>query len=140
VGPFVSNKKLIKLRQEIFSLINPAILLLVILSTIALFLRLSFAFGYSGFFGMFNHSMFLGPMASISCLYSITKYHTSKNTLFLVAGIFSMVTCIAAGSRAALGGLFIGILYLIFILYKRKLSTYFKVVLSIFLLIILSKP
>lgn len=144
IGPFLSSKTLTYVRIQVFSSLNRLIVIMVFMSFIGLLLNLQMVFGRSGFTGFFNHSMVLGPMAAISLLASIKNAYLSKNLLrrlfYFILIYISFVTCIAAGSRAALISVLAGILFFVYKINQNRLTRFLRFVIIIGSVLILSYP
>lgn len=144
VGPLIRNTTLSLFRCELFLIINYLIIVFVIGSFFSILLRLPFSMGRGGYVGFFLHSNFLSPMAAISSLNLVNvgvvqKKKVYKYLIFFGAGI-SFLTCLIAGSRAALLGILGGFLFFIYKINQGSLSRFLKVLLVVSSLVILTFP
>ncbi len=96
------------------------------------------------FTGLYSHSMILGPMAGIAIINSIFGIYNSKikiiRILYIVAASLSFISCVASGSRAAIGGTAIGLMFFFYRIYKGSLTKVMRTVLILVCLITVSFP
>lgn len=145
IGPLIFTKKLNELRWQIFKTLNWLIIVLVILSFIGFVLDSNLVYlGRGGFTGFFNHSMMLGPMSGISvltCTYLATSSPSKKLSLiYYFMAFISLITCIAAGSRAAIIASFLGLIFYFYILYRNSFKNFIKTLAAISFIIIITFP
>lgn len=151
VGPFFISQTFYVFRQRTFKIINFSNIILCSLS----FLGLSTGI-YKGitinhlgaarvdFTGLYNHSMTLGPMsgiAIITCLYYIyLKKNKKIKIIFIFLSILCLLSAITAGSRGALLALVGGVLFFIYKINQGRFVKYFKTILIISTVLIISYP
>jgi O-antigen ligase len=144
VGPLIGNTALHNFRLKLFPMLNNAILVLVTLSFFGITAGLPIMIGRGGFTGFFNHSMMLGPMASIGMLTAIhNAYTTSKKNkrwLFLGLAALAFVTSVAAGSRSALMAGVAGALFYYYKMNQGKITRFVRIIIVIVAIGIFSFP
>ncbi|MFZ2284906.1 MAG: O-antigen ligase family protein [Lutibacter sp.] len=144
VGPMIRNSALQKFRIVLFKMIKVLIVTMVIISFLGIAAGLPTMVGRGGFAGLFNHSMTLGPMAAIALLICISWGNTSNNKkkryFFLALAAISFITCLAAGSRAALLAGVAGGLFFYYKVNQGNLSRYVRVIMFTIAIGILSFP
>jgi O-antigen ligase len=128
VSPLIRSTALNKFRFLLFDAINNFIVAAVIASFLLLIAGSGMSYNYSGFVGLFSHSMVLGPVAAISMLVSINKANTTERGKILhgLIAVAAFITCIAAASRSALLGGLIGLLVFFLIYYKKRFFAILK--------------
>jgi len=135
VGPFLLNFRLIYFRNSLFNYFMFFTILSQIVTFIFFLTNNPIAFDRSGFRGLYTHSMVLGPMSAICCLYIIYRIKSNKNTLFKVfLTVFltiSFLNLLLASSRSALLAFIISLLLLVyyFATSKKQLISFFLVIL-----------
>lgn len=106
VGPFFINPNMVAWRRLLFLYTLVAIRWIVIISFFAWVFKLPFIYGYSGFHGLTNQSMLLGPLAGISMVYSLYRFYLSSGICErykqIGIAVISLVVLLLAGSRSAL--------------------------------------
>lgn len=144
IGPFIRNSALNIFRTKLFSLLNQGVTILVTLSFFGIAAGLPTMVGRGGFSGFFNHSMMLGPMASIGMLTAIHNAYITpkkkKRWLFLGIAALAFVTSVAAGSRSAL---LAGVAGAVFYYYKTNqgnVTRFIRVIIVIIAIGIFSFP
>lgn len=124
VGPFVINQRLIKYRRLL--LIRSLIFIrwIIVGSFVVWLIMPSFVLGTKGFQGLANHSMLIGPLGGISLLYGLYRFYLAETTTMRCKEIghivISFLVILLAGSRAALGGMILGVI----VFYVRKYRHY----------------
>lgn len=145
IGPFLQSPQLNMFKSQLFKIVNLSIVIVVSLSFVVLVVSPSLAsLGRGGFTGVFNHSMFMGPMAAISfltCLYYATIANNSKKRLLFygLSGI-SLIASLTAGSRAALISAILGALYFFYKINQQNLKQYFKIIFMMLTVVVLTFP
>ena len=128
VGPLFSSNLLAIYRIRLFRLLFSLLLLTVIASFVGAVLGLNIMTGRSGFTGVYNHSMVMGPMAALSMIYSVYRWNTfrtyTQKWFFLMLTAISFVTCLVAGSRVAIVAGAAGLMFYYYKLNKGNLSRY----------------
>lgn len=144
IGPFIYNSALFRFRLFLGNMLNKAILLMVILSFIGIVAGLPSMVGRGGFAGLFNHSMMLGPMASVAVLVALFEAHLAvikkKYWFFIVLASLSFITCVAAGSRSALLACLAGSIFFYYKLNQGKITRFVRIILMVVILGIFSFP
>ncbi len=69
--------------------------------------------GRGAFTGVMMHSMLLGPIAAMACLFLVHRAIVTRSQVYLVFCFLALIPCLLAGSRSALLGLAAGVLVLI---------------------------
>ena len=145
IGPFLQSPQLNMFKSQLFKIVNLSIVIVVSLSFVVLVVSPSLAsLGRGGFTGVFNHSMFMAPMAAISfltCLYYATIANNSKKRLLFygLSGI-SLIASLTAGSRAALISAILGALYFFYKINQQNLKQYFKIIFMMLTVVVLTFP
>ncbi len=152
ISPLFQNTKLPFLREKMFMWLLRISVLITILSFIGFFFGINYMrtraeFGHVGTFGGITvHSMILGPIAAISLLFSfslgmkkIDLPLVKRSVYWIVAGA-SFLTILLTASRSSLIASLIGVLFLIYKLNQRHLNLFFKYIIAIFVLLIVSFP
>jgi O-antigen ligase len=150
VFPFFQTSKLTVLRIEMFKYLLNATVIITILSFIAYFLGINYAFADETihaphFGGITVHSMVLGPIASLSMCYSfwliLNKQFTKKIIFFLIAILFiSFSTVLLAASRVALSAGIVGLLFLIIKISRKKMTRSIRTVILFIILFAVTFP
>lgn len=139
----LNSRQLFNFRVLLFDRINRTLVFLVNLSFIGFLLNATFVYGRGGVSGFFNHSMVLGPIASLSLLYSLFKFYSELgfSRYYYASSIVSSFTlCLAAGSRAALVAGVFSFLIFYFLKNGRNTSRLLKTVSIIILALIVTFP
>ena len=106
VGPFFVNPYMVTWRRLLFIYALAAIRWIVVISFFGWVFRLPFVHGYSGFRGLTNQSMLVGPLAGISMVYSLYRFYLSSGICGrykeIGIAVISLVVLLLAGSRSAL--------------------------------------
>ena len=144
IGPFLGGNKFTLFRKYLFYYSNIFIIVLSSLSCLGLITGIYSSTDRGGLSGLFGHSMLLSPMAGIgllSCLYFFYSTHIKKlKSFLLLCSLLCFVSAVAAGSRSALMGTAVGILFFFYKLYKNRISKYIQVVFLLLFLGISSFP
>lgn len=132
VGPFFDNTRLSVLRRVLFIHSLTAIRWIVLLSLLAWIIGLNIVMGYSGFCGLTNHSMLIGPVASLSLLYALYRFHLEKSgsgrrSVEAVVCLCSLFVILLAGSRSALGASLLSLVFFYSRMYRRRAMQILKV-------------
>lgn len=94
--------------------------------------------------GFFSHSMILGPMAGISGLNFAKIAENSKNklerTIYTILILFSLLACVAAGSRIALIASFVALTLFYVFTYQLYNKRFFKRIFTLIFFLIISSP
>ncbi|MBD3864140.1 O-antigen ligase family protein [Olleya marilimosa] len=145
IGPLIKTPTLVTFRQLLFKYLNNLIVVMVLISFLGLLANSSLVYlGRGGFTGLFNHSMFLSPMAAISMITCVfygnkTIVKPQKIVWYLFA-LSSFIACVTAGSRAALFAGLLGVLYFFYKENQNNLTRYFKVLILILFIGTVSFP
>lgn len=141
VGPFAINQRLVKFRRLL--LIRTFIFIRwIVVGSFAVWLIMpSLAFGSSGFQGLVNHSMLIGPLGGISLLYSLYRIYVAETMTIRYKEIghviISFLVILLAGSRSALGGMVLGGVMFYVCMYRHyavrliKISVAFSLLLTV---------
>lgn len=149
-GPYLNNNRLLLYRGLI-----KVFLLFSVASFIGYFFGINF-FVYHGelldledaghFSGFTNQSMVLGPIASISSIYCLTRLltlHSSEKKSLLVWGLLSISSIgsvMLSASRSALLGAIAAFIVTLFVFFKGRLSRFIRYIAIIIVLLCLSFP
>lgn len=132
IGPFLEDRKSIEIRAIMFKYANFLMICITFISFIGFSIRSSLFFNYSGFAGLTNQSMVLGPIAGFSTITSLDSFFSSQKKnqrfIFLALTIISFLVCLLAASRGALLSLLISALFLIIVLLKNAKKKLLKIV------------
>lgn len=144
IGPLISNSIFDNFKTSLFAIINKLNIYIVAISSLGLIGGLTNFTNTSGFTGVFNHSMMLGPMAVIALLTSMFYFfkvsEKKMQRLYLLTSFLSFYACIAAASRGAIIAGIAGIIFFFYSRHKYQLSKFFRTVLIGSLIILLSFP
>lgn len=139
VGPFVINPVILLWRRLLFVYTLLAIRWVVIFSFVAWCMRWQRVNGISGFEGITNHSMLIGPLGGISLIYSIYRFYMSAkvSSRYKEVGIalISFAIMLLAGSRSAIASTFLGIIFLLSRIYRHRINSLIQVFFTFFLLL-----
>lgn len=131
VGPFFEDNKSLDLRAKMFKYSKVLIITVTLISFLGFSTGSSMFFNRSGFTGITNQSMVLGPIAGFSTIITLNAFFTSqkkqKRLFYLVIIIISFLVCLLAASRGALVSLLASTLFLIFITFKNNKKKLFKI-------------
>lgn len=138
VGPFLQNALLVVFRKQLFIASLWVLQWITLLSFFGKVLGLPFLTIGIDFRGFSNYSMLMGPLAGISflyCLYLIYAANTkSERYIGIAKAVISMFVVVLAGSRAALGASFIGMLFFMGKIYHFRLIRLVQVGLAVSIL------
>lgn len=145
IGPLIKTPTLVTFRQLLFKYLNNLIVVMVLISFLGLLANSSLVYlGRGGFTGLFNHSMFLSPMAAISMItcvfYGNKTIVKPQKTVWYLFALSSFIACVTAGSRAALFAGILGVLYFFYKENQNNLTRYFKVLILILFIGAVSFP
>ncbi len=81
------------------------------------------------FSGLMNHSMVLGPIAGLSCIYLFIRTINTRRPAYkyvdAVLTILCLLACFLSASRAAVGATIVGIMVVLFRLYYKRISKFY---------------
>lgn len=151
VGPLIITKGLMTLRNNLFKSLNKLIFIFSVASFLLYLFGISLGANTGGFSGFFNHSMMMGPIASIALIITLYKYYSTKNTAlrvrtksqkwFLIIAMFILFFIILlASSRAALLGAVAGVLFFIYKVFQNRISGFLTVLIFLTMLLIATFP
>ena len=92
------------------------------------------------FRGLMIYCMVLGPYAGIATSYFITKALQSNRRVFYFLAVGACLICLLSGSRGALVALIGSSIYLIAILCKKNSKRFYKIILGLTIIVVLSSP
>lgn len=145
-SPFLQGGFLNLIKIHLFKYTNIFLLTITFFSFLGKITGAYSVFDYANLFsGITTGSMIMAPIAAISlliCCWKIYEDHVDKRTkyYFITLAVMSLFCLILAGSRAALMGAILGVLFLFIKLFKGKFSKMVKVSLFIFLGLALTSP
>ena len=137
-SPFIQSDFYDKFRVSLFKYIHYFLILLIILSIPFI---ITGEKGEAGFGGATDHSMLLGPVASLSIitlLYKVFKGYNKVLTLSLI--IISFISLLLAASRVSLIGAIVAIIYFFYRLYSNNKRKFAIIAVSIIAMMTLSYP
>ncbi|WP_146064328.1 O-antigen ligase family protein [Algoriphagus boritolerans] len=150
IGPLCISQTLQNFRQRLFVILNNFNILFCSFSFLGLisglYVGLTTRNGLDrpDFTGFYNHSMILGPASSIALLTCLYYFYESGNKIKKIFLIILICLCamsaITAGSRAALVGLLIGLLFFYYKKYKGRMTRFIKTLSFVVFLLIISFP
>jgi hypothetical protein len=144
IGPFIENAKQIEFRNIVLKITNTSIVVITIISFLGYSMNNSFSFSASGFSGLTNQSMLLSPIAAISTLITLNQFFEENRTLkkyvFLLLSVISLLTCLLAASRGAIGALAVSLLSYFYLCYRKNLGKLIKLILLVLFLTSISYP
>ena len=115
IGPMLSNKKLLTIRNYVFSFFVKGFVIITALSFLYYLLGLPHI-GRGDFTGLMNQSMVLGPIAAISGIYSFYNYLTSPSKRYKIIhfslSFISVFVLLLASSRLAFMGYIVGMIFM----------------------------
>ena len=130
VGPLLVSPQMTAGRRLLFTYLLMAIRLIVFASFLGWFCGLSFVYGYSGFRGVTNQSMLLGPLAGITCIYSLYRFYISSRQVdrYKEMGmvVLSVIILLLAGSRSALGSTVLAAAFFYSRIYRHHITRLWK--------------
>ncbi|MFB6320150.1 O-antigen ligase family protein [Saccharicrinis sp. FJH54] len=146
LSPLIQSVMLNYYRQQLFKVLSQTIIIMVAISFLGVVTGLGLMKNWTGIIGLFSHSMMLGPLASIAMILAASKAlqgnHSKKQQYYIywfLTGA-SLITAIAAGSRSALMGGIVGLLFMIFKINQNRLSRFFKIIIILVVLAFSSFP
>lgn len=141
IGPLLENNLSVFFKIQLFNDANKILIFFTFISFLGYLIKLPLFFNTSGYRGLLNHSMLLGPIAALSAINTINYFvlatHRTKKIVFISLFFISILMCIAAASRGAIVALVISLLFYGFILFRTSIWKLTKVVM-IFVLITIS--
>lgn len=139
-GPLVESKRVALFKINLFKATNIFLIIISIISFAGYILSFPLFYNRSGFSGLANQSMLLGPIAGFSSLISLNLFFNSNNkkqkTLYFCLMSISVLTCLLAASRAAFISLLISSLAYIYIYNKQSIGKMLKTIFFMFFIII----
>ncbi len=143
VSPLIAAEKLDNIRLLIFKNINRVFLVIVVLSFLGHFSRIYPGSDWSGFRGVTNHSMTLGPVAALAIFLSIDhvfKIDISRQERYryLLLAIMSFITMLLAASRGAVLGAVLGLFVYFFKKYYLRLGKFLQITLAVIFIVVAS--
>lgn len=144
LSPMLKSSTLSLYRNQLFYFIVRFVFIAVCISALGLLIKFPLFFGRSGFMGLFNHSMFMGPMAAVATIYSIylvgIKDKGIKKIWYILMTFLCFLAMIGAGSRGALAGGIIGILFFMYKINSKGIFSYIKKIFFMIILLIVTLP
>lgn len=99
--------------------------------------------GMGTFSGLTSHSMALGPVAAMASVYLFVKLFVCEKK-HRVANVVLLLGCIGStllsASRAAVGGLLVALLIVLWRIYRGKIKRFFRVVLVLVIIVTATFP
>ena len=142
VGPFFINPNMVAWRRLLFLYTLVAIRWIVIISFFAWVFKLPFIYGYSGFHGLTNQSMLLGPLAGISMVYSLYRFYLSSGICErykqIGIAVISLVVLLLAGSRSALASSVMATAFFYSRIYRHRVERLARLVFMLAILAVLT--
>ena len=130
VGPLLVSPLMAAGRRLLFTYLLIVIRLIVFASFLGWLGGFPFVYGYSGFQGVTNQSMLLGPLAGITCIYSLYRFYISFRTgdRYKEAGmaVLSVIVLLLAGSRSALGSTVLAAAFFYSRIYRHHVTRLWK--------------
>lgn len=150
VGPLVVSNRLKEFRFLLFFYVMEINVILSGFSSILSLLGIHSGNAYDyinnqyrpDFAGLYNHSMTLGPMSGIAFLYCLNKYFEDNRfkIYYIIFGLFSVLSCLMAGSRVGLFALILSLIVYIYMINKGKLHKFISVLFILSILLIVLFP
>ncbi len=133
IGPFLENNLSVFFKIQLFNDANKVLIFFTFISFLGYLTKIPLFFNASGFQGLLNQSMLLGPIAALSSLNAINYFvlteHKTKKIIFIALFFISILMCIAAASRGAIIALLISLLSYGFISFRTSKWKLIKVLL-----------
>lgn len=142
ISSILSSEFTIKFRAKLYKVFLRVLAVIITLSFIGYLSQLGWFYHQKTgtFRGLMIYCMVLGPYAGISSVYLVIKFLSSKEKLYLIAAIASILVCLLSGSRGAIVSLLCAIVYLLAIFCKGNLRLLIKIYLSLVIVTILASP
>ena len=129
-------------RRLLFVYALAAIRWIVVISFFGWVFRLPFVHGYSGFRGLTNQSMLLGPLAGISMVYSLYRFYLSstfgERYKEIGIAVISLVVLLLAGSRSALASSVMAAAFFYSRIYRHRVERLARLVFMLAILAVLT--
>lgn len=142
VGPLVVSPFLTEWRRLAFTYTLVLIRWIVLASFLGWLFRLDFVHGYSGFKGVTNQSMLLGPLSGISLIYSLYRYYLQSGPgsryKEIAMVLLSAVVLLLAGSRSALASSMLGAAFFYTRIYRHHLTRLWRIFFTVLCLAVLT--
>ena len=142
VGPLVVSPFLTEWRRLAFTYTLVLIRWIVLASFLGWLFRLDFVHGYSGFKGVTNQSMLLGPLSGISLIYSLYRYYLQSGPgsryKEIAMVLLSAVVLLLAGSRSALASSMLGAAFFYTRVYRHHLTRLWRIFFTVLCLAVLT--
>lgn len=149
VGPLFTSIEIHFVRVRMFMLINKLLIFFSALSFFVYLFKINFNYSNTSYSsGLFNHSLILGPLTSVSLLIVLnlllnknikllnTKF---KFSLYIIAFLL-FLSLLISSSRSSIIGFSIGFLFLIFYINKGNFTNFMKTIFIPFFLILITFP
>ena len=142
ISPLVCSYYSTQYRKALFNSFWMFCTLLSIGSFISYFLGINFfvrlgeelEIGVGTFSGLMSHSMILGPIAGMATIFTFIHVVTSRSKirlLYSVAAILCLGACLLSASRAAVGSTLAGCIFSLFIIYRKRLTKLYSIILVV---------
>lgn len=142
IGPVFINPAMMAWRRLLFVYTLTAVRWIVLASFIGWVCRLRYVHGYSGFQGVTNQSMLIGPLGGISLIYSVYRFYLSSTAFAryreIAIAVVSIVILLLAGSRSALGAAFMATVFLYSRIYRHHITRLGRILLTVLCLSVLT--
>ncbi len=143
LSPFVVSVTFTRFRIQTFATIMGLLQYVIVGSILFRIIGLGYEKGY--FQGITNHSMVLGPFATLSalfCIYQLLANHKNrKRKIFYFSLLACSLFCVLqAASRTAFIGCIVSIFIFLLIYYHRNFPKYVKLMISIGCVLVLTFP
>ena len=132
VGPLVTSPFLTAWRRLAFTYALVLIRWIVLLSFWGWLFRLNFVHGYSGFRGVTNQSMLLGPLSGISLIYCLYRFYLLPEPVSrykeIVMAVLSVIVMLLAGSRSALASSMLAVGFFYTRVYRHQVTRLWRII------------
>lgn len=146
IGPLIFSESMNNARIMLFDFLGRSFIWITLISFIGYILNIP-TFMKGGLFnGITQQSMLMGPIAALSCLFSLHSLLIIENErkwmkVFKVALIvISILVCLLTGSRSAAGAAILSGIFYLKIYYQNNLKKFLRVILSLLFAICASMP
>lgn len=142
VGPFIINPVILAWRRLLFVYTLLSIRWIVIISFGAWCIGWEKVNGISGFEGITNQSMLVGPLGGISLIYSLYRFYVSDKATSrykeIGIALISFAIMLLAGSRSAIVSSILGIIFLLSRIYRHRVISLLQIFFSILVLLVVT--
>lgn len=143
VSPLIYSRKLFEMRVKLFVCSLYVLTLLSVASFICYPLEINFMktrdlgvleIRSGTFSGLLNHSMTLGPVSAIATIFMLWNCLSQRKPLikilYAIVALLSFLSCLLSASRGAVIACVLGVICLLWMLYRSNLSNLWKYIIG----------